>query len=29
MQVPCAFGDNDPAGELRIADVAVSCWSGS
>src|SRR6185312_10975366 len=23
MQVPCSFGDNDPAGELRIADVAI------
>jgi hypothetical protein len=23
MQVPGSFGDNDPAGELRIADVAI------
>jgi hypothetical protein len=28
MQVPGAFGDNDPAGELRIADVAIG-WSNS
>ena len=28
MQVPEAFGDNDPAGELRIADVAIGLLVG-
>jgi hypothetical protein len=23
MQVPCSFGDNNHAGVLRIADVAI------